>query len=115
MRNVDWSPRDPRDFVEDKLTVTITLMEYRELVSKAALYDVMYESERGAERLEVVAGVAPLRVAVSAPVVGRRRVPVLQLPVERVVDDQAIPAAQLDSLLLSHISSIVVLVVSELV
>lgn len=49
MRNVDWSPRDPRDFVEDKLTVTITLMEYRELVSKAALYDVMYESERGEE------------------------------------------------------------------
>ena len=39
MRNVDWSPRDPRDFIEEKLTVTITLMEYRELVSKAALYD----------------------------------------------------------------------------
>lgn len=49
MRNVDWSPRDPRDFVEDKLTVTITLMEYRELVSKAALYDVMYASEQGEE------------------------------------------------------------------
>ena len=46
MRNVDWSPRDPRDFVEDKLTVTITLMEYRELVSKAALYDVIYAGEQ---------------------------------------------------------------------
>ena len=49
MRNVDWSPRDPRDFVEDKLTVTITLMEYRELVSKAALYDVIYAGEQGEE------------------------------------------------------------------
>lgn len=46
MRNVDWSPRDPRDFAENKLTVTITLMEYRELVSKAALYDAMCAGER---------------------------------------------------------------------
>lgn len=49
MRNADWTPRDPRDFAENRLTVTITLMEYRELVSKAALYDVMYASERGEE------------------------------------------------------------------
>lgn len=46
MRNVDWSPRDPRDFVEGKLTVTITLAEYRELVSKAALYDTCFASEQ---------------------------------------------------------------------
>lgn len=46
MRNVDWSPRDPRDFVEGKLTVTITLAEYRELVGKAALYDTCLASER---------------------------------------------------------------------
>lgn len=39
MRSADWTPRDPRDFAENRLTVTITLMEYRELVSKAALYD----------------------------------------------------------------------------
>ena len=47
MRNVDWSPRDPRDFVEGKLTVTITLAEYRELVSKSALYDTCFASEQG--------------------------------------------------------------------
>lgn len=39
MRSADWTPRDPRDFAENRLTVTITLMEYRELVSKAALWD----------------------------------------------------------------------------
>lgn len=39
MRKVDWSPRDDRDYAGEKLMVTITLMEYRELVSKAALYD----------------------------------------------------------------------------
>lgn len=49
MRSADWTPRDPRDFAESGLTVTITLMEYRELVSKAALYDAMCSSERGEE------------------------------------------------------------------
>lgn len=39
MRNVNWEPRDERDFAGEKMMVTITLMEYRELVSKAALYD----------------------------------------------------------------------------
>lgn len=39
MRSADWTPRDPRDFAESRLTLTITLMEYRELVSKAALWD----------------------------------------------------------------------------
>ena len=47
MRDVDWTPRDPRDFAENKLTVTITLMEYRELVSKAALYDEGHPASQG--------------------------------------------------------------------
>lgn len=46
MRSADWTPRDSRDFAESRLTVTITLKEYRELVSKAALYDAMCASER---------------------------------------------------------------------
>lgn len=49
MRSADWTPRDPRDFAKSRLTVTITLMEYRELVSKATLYDAMYASERGGD------------------------------------------------------------------
>lgn len=50
MRSVEWRPRDPRDFVEDKLTVTITLMEYRELLGKAALYDAEHASPNQVEK-----------------------------------------------------------------
>ena len=39
MRDVKWEERDPRDFADDRITVTITLMEYRELCGKAALWD----------------------------------------------------------------------------
>ena len=47
MRSVDWSATNDLDYAGDKLTVTITLAEYRELVGKAALYDTCFASERG--------------------------------------------------------------------
>lgn len=47
MRNVDWSATNDLDYAGDKLTVTITLAEYRKLVGKAALYDTCLASERG--------------------------------------------------------------------
>lgn len=46
MRSVDWSATNGLDYAGDKLTVTITLAEYRELVGKAALYDTCLASER---------------------------------------------------------------------
>lgn len=41
-RDQKWvAVRNDNDYAEDKITVTITLAEYRELVSKAALFDSM--------------------------------------------------------------------------
>ena len=48
-RDIDWGNlRNDHDYAEDKITVSITLAEYRELVGKAALYD---ESERAAREV----------------------------------------------------------------